>query len=427
MGERLYWLFQWIDACGIRSVDQARKHLRDTASKRAIVDLAAAQPYTTEPLPPGTTPSLVAGRGLDLSGDLDCLHWECRRRQVDHLITRVALYFDRVVIVGAPAHQVVTDFEVLDPGQFDERLLSHIQLLLYLREIGAEKLLYFRQKPPACKLHWRERTQDAGMGEIADFTDREAERLQELAEIYLKPHENHFDYQFDHPDFEHSVWGAIDAGVDAGNSRVELDRRVCAAVFQKYLVHLASDVRAANSLQSPLGCSVKYHNRLLSFLRRPSAVPDVAFALALPVLSGVPPSELLRLRSEEQDAFTRFRQALSQAITERIASQKANNGSAVASEVFRDLIEPALANIHDRLRRAQRALAKKAVISLSLGALATTCGLLSATSVLVAAGFGGVLGALNAEHKFIDEQKEVELSDLYFAWLARAHRSHGHV
>jgi hypothetical protein len=61
---------------------------------------------------------------------------------------------------------------------------------------------------------------------------------------------------------------------------------------------------------------------------------------------------------------------------------------------------------------------KKASASIGMGALMTTCGLLTANPLLITTGVGAVATTLPAAHKFIEDRRDVSLSDMYFLWRA---------
>jgi hypothetical protein len=414
-----YWLYKWIDACGISSCDAAEARLSDPVSRQAMIDLAAAEPFTTAPLESSATVSITAGCGIDLSGNLDCFAWDCLKNRFDELLRHICLYFDRVVVVGASAHDFVEHFAELSPKRFSERVLPYLKLLLYLRAIGAEPLLAFRQKPPACQIHLSDAVEKARLGELLEIAEEESSYLEAEAEVSSAPHEGHLDYEFNHPLFEHTIWGAIPSTVASAS----LKRAVCVSVFNRYLAHLTADVRTARALRTPLGSSIRYHCRLLQGRKNSDTVAETAFAVGLPVLRGIDPATIIKLRSDEQPAFERFRRALRLALTERLKSTKESRVDLIAAQIHSDLIVPAIHDVEARLNFARRALARKAALSLSIGAISTACGLLVNEPILSAAGLAGAVGALTAEHRYVDQVAEIELMDMYFIWkVAGQHR-----
>jgi hypothetical protein len=83
------------------------------------------------------------------------------------------------------------------------------------------------------------------------------------------------------------------------------------------------------------------------------------------------------------------------------------------------VLEPALAVIGQRLRAARRVLAKKAALTISLGTLATGCGLITGNPLLTTTGVGAAMSTLVAEGKYVEEARDVGLSDMYFLWQAK--------
>src|SRR5688572_17107773 len=140
---RQYWLSHWMDRHSITSIAGARAALQCGSARDDAIHIAATYLPVDACAPSG--PIILAGRALDLSGDLDVYAWDIMRRRVDTLFKRVWHYFDKVIIVGADARHFAERWT--DKAKFDERLLLFVQLILYLREIGAEDLVLFVQKP----------------------------------------------------------------------------------------------------------------------------------------------------------------------------------------------------------------------------------------------------------------------------------------
>ncbi len=78
-----------------------------------------------------------------------------------------------------------------------------------------------------------------------------------------------------------------------------------------------------------------------------------------------------------------------------------------------------------RLAASERALAKKAGVTLFLGALGTTCGILCGAlpTVAVPAGVAAVTAGINvAAQKHIEEVRDVSLEGMYFLWKLVGHK-----
>lgn len=420
MSEGKLWLYDWIDTFEITDFRHAEELIKNSGLRRDLQKRAADVPFTVESISLGDAPTVVAGQAIDLSGQLDCFHWDCVKQQVDNLFSRVWHYFDRVVVVGPSAHQFS---ELLDQDvrpEVVERLITYVRLLLYIRQIGAESLFVFREKRPPCELHFEDHMREVGLDPALMLASDLVEQLANKAEISAEPHEDHLDYTFNHPEFEHTVWGGVKK--DAAKTDVQLRHAVTVSVLKKYLSSLASDIHSSRVLNSPLGSTIYLHGQLLKIIKAGLDEADVAFELRLPVLQGVQPEVLLKVRQDEQSYFERFRQSLRLAIKERLDRSASGDATKIADEIRRDLLTPALNDIEFRLKTAKTTLTKKIGVSVTLGAVTTACGLLTANPFLVAAGATPAVGyTIAAGQKFIEEKRDISLSDMYFLWQAEQH------
>ncbi len=171
-----------------------------------------------------------------------------------------------------------------------------------------------------------------------------------------------------------------------------------------------------------MGSTVYFHGQLLKTIKAGLKEADVAFQLKLPILEDVSPEVLLKVRSDEKPHFEKFRQSLRLAIKQRLDNVSSDKATEIADEIRKDIIDPALNDIELRLKSAKEVVTKKAGLSLTLGALTTTFGLLTANPFLVAAGATPAVGyTIAAGQKFIEEKRDIALSDMYFLWQAQEH------
>ena len=361
---------------GVTSYRQAEKVLLDQGALADLRERADAEPFTTTGLTASRGEAIVAGQAIDLSGRLDCLAWDCVETQVHNLFNRVWHYFDRIVIVGPSAHEISRAFE--EKTRALDHLPTYVRLLLYLREIGAEKLLVFRQKRPPCQIHLKDHLREVGIEDVEDDVERAVPQFAKEGELSLRTHDDHIHYAFSHPQFEHTVWGSIPS-----DTKGDLSQALARSVVGRYLATLASDLYTARALKSPLGSTVRFHTKLLAS-NRPSTTDTgtLAFHLDLPTLHGVEVRTLLKIRSDETPAFEKFRRALVKAMEDGLANNKGANISEIANEIRRDVLEPALNDIELRLKRATGSLATKAASSIAISSLPTICGLYTATPLL---------------------------------------------
>lgn len=407
-----FWLYRWIDEFNVKSEKDAAKLLHRSNRKALDALDQAASEETWRPLDPhdGSEFSLLAGRGIDLSGDLDCCHRVCQTRQVDQLFGRVLHYFDEIVVSGPPAHRYAGRIASGDE-QVLHNLGEHVAALLYLRKIGAADMLTFVQKPPACAQHYLRHAEDAGLTSVVQHARPWVERLAELGVIVsLEQHDDHWHFEFNHPDLEHTVWDVI-----SGDGEEEPDpTAVAEVVFARYLAHLISDVVAARSLSLPLGASVQMHEDVLG---RGSGRPrddDVAFELSLPVMTELPVRDVIRLRADEAEYFLTFRDALQAAIRERLAA--GDSAPEAAATIEHDIIQPALNNIAARLRSAERSVGRKIGTAVGFGAVTATIGVITGAPLVVGAGVAAMGTSVPSAQKYFDAKGSIELADMYFLW-----------
>ena len=100
-----YWLLDWIDECGLKSQRRVNRLVDDQRALTKLREHAEGVNYDFSPVGEHDE-TLVASRGIDLSGDLECSHFDCKKQQVDRLFSRVWHYFDRIVVVGMSAHEI---------------------------------------------------------------------------------------------------------------------------------------------------------------------------------------------------------------------------------------------------------------------------------------------------------------------------------
>jgi hypothetical protein len=422
-----FWLYDWIDTLEIKKAEEAESLLKNSGLRKELRKRASEVEFTTEPIPKSDAPTIVAGRAIDLSGDLDCYGWECMKQQIDKLFSNVWHYFDRIVIVGPSAYDFSNLWGFDEKEDVDDilyRQLNYIRLLLYIREIGAEDLVVFRQKRPACAVHLEQHLKDVGLDETLVHSEKLISDLATNAKVIVEEeHDEYINYAFIHPEVEHTHWGAIEKS--EARSESALRYAVSAQILKVFLAHLASDIYTARVLKSPLGSTVNLHGQILNSFNGGIQEADVAFKLDLPVLKDVSPKTLLDIRNNEQSYFEKFRQSLRLAIKERIENVSDKRADKIAEEIRMDIINPALSDIELRLNAARKTMERKVGLSAVLGSLVTTCGILTLNPVIAGIGVTAATGgSLTASQKFIEEKRDVSLSDMYFLWKAQEHLAH---
>ncbi|HJQ33348.1 MAG TPA: hypothetical protein VJ866_14270 [Pyrinomonadaceae bacterium] len=420
-----YWLFNWLDSHGVDSLPAAERALSEPSQ---LEDLREVAILAKESLPAKVQGEavIVAGRGLDLSDQLSCSTSSCRQRQVDELYRKAWHYFDRIVVDDSVSHNLIAhwDITVANP----KSLLSDIEVLLYLREVGAEDLLEFRQKPNILGRGWRDRAIKAGLKSAVDCADKLIDRLAKESEIKIRPYSKGVSsFTFKHPRMEITYEGRLPLSGVRGKPTSKMRIAVARRMVETHFPYLTSDIQTSVSLGVPLGCANWFHGEILSSASEAISPATTAFSLDLPVLQGIPIQTLVQVRHDEYESFQRFRDSLRLAIQERLKHEASGRVTEVGEQIRMDVIEPELRRIRDRLAAAEKALAKKSAVGIFMGALVTTCGILAGLPipVSIAAGVGTASSTeTGAVSKYLEEKQQVALSDMYFLWRAVKHAAH---
>lgn len=186
-----------------------------------------------------------------------------------------------------------------------------------------------------------------------------------------------------------------------------LSRDMCASKFGTgYLTRREIDLRLT---------SVNIENGSNTFLDR-----NLGHEIAM--LNGVSPSDLLKLRDDELDAFRTYQMALRRAATQ---SAGASNRASL-SELFRDVVEPEIRRMNAALKSARNSLLRglgadvasaTAFVSLALFSGLVTPGLATAITAL-----GGIHFTDKVAEKLSklikQEPPEARNNPFYFLWKA---------
>lgn len=420
MATSSYWLARWLDENDLRTTDDARRYLRDQAHVEALRSAAATATRLTEIFRASNEHGILAGRIIDLSGELACYHADCLRKDVDTLFSRVWHYFDTIVVVGLSPKSALGLLEEWDE-ESTERFLAFVQTFLYIRKVGAENMLVFQGKPPACTEHVRDHAREYGATSVLKQRKQWTERISADAQIgNLRRHGDHWHYDMWHPDMEHLHSGSV-----RSKNKKPTRKEILKGAFDDYASKLISDIGAARSARLPLGTAAAMHEDVLT-RSHPSApsVEDALFRLELPVIDGVPTRELIAIRNENGQYFDAFQLALKNAANDLIANAADEaTPESIARQIESDVIEPELIQIRRKLRVAADSLTIKSAVGFPVGALGTIVGLLdklpaAATVLASTVAVGGLAALLTDYKKYVDDKSGVRMYDMYFLWEA---------
>lgn len=409
-----FWLLDVLDEAEIETHEQLDKAFREPQFSQSIFDAAMAEDsYSLSPIE-SRGETLLAAHGLDLSGSLGCSHFDCVRADLDRLLSRTWFYFDQIAVVG-PSKQVVRRFVNNDSAEYAvDRLLNLMRTLLYVRNIGAADFLIFTEKAPACAAHYEKHLKEAKLEHVLDGAKSIIEEFSTNGVVdNVEIHGNHVHCTFDHPLLEHRKWPTVP--LPGETTAEQIKQAVAESVFIDFARYLTSDVITARRLGIPLGLGTVVHDQIIS---NRTTETNVALAIDLPILTGIPPKEALAIRNSEMGSFERFRSALSRAISESISSADPDaNAFGVAADIINDVIAPSLNEIDDAMEKSKSLLNKKAALSIASGSILTVAGLIFSAPLLLPAGialWGG--GTLQSGQKHLEEKRDIQLKDMYFLW-----------
>ncbi|MDN3355878.1 hypothetical protein [Actinomadura sp. DC4] len=421
------WFHSWLTENGIANESAAYEAAKDPKRLADLIGRAQAQQTMPVELPEGN--SLVAGRSLDLTGYLACGHADCLTQQVDRLFSRVWHYFDNIAIVGPDTHAFLENVSS-GPAAIEENakfVAAWSRPLFHIHNIGADRLVTWVAKPPACPVHWKEYNQLQALHLSKKVEKSIASALLTEGEV-TRESGNSKDSDsrlvLNHDQLFSGSSGESLRELSKNRSRNEsLEMTLARTIVREHWLGTASDLYTASSMQLPVGLGIGLEARLASLRNSSPSTADIAFNLHLPVVDGLPIKELLTLREAERDAFEGFRDSLTQAFKERLAAEGSadRDSNSIAREVQSDVVAPALRVIERRLHAAEDALQKKHHYNIAMAGLSTVCGMLGIVPIATALGLAAAAGVVTAETKFVEEKRDISLSGMYFLWQANEH------
>ena len=427
MADERFWMYDWLDDRGILTPEDVSRVLNRERGMRSL--FTAASTASTDLRPVDSSDAVIAaGRSMDLTGVLECQHWECLTQKVDGLFKNAWHYFDKIVVEGPSALRVQ---RMLDNSnhidRYRPRMINYATALVHLRQQGLDRYLLFREKPQECTSHFEEHLREANLEWTLTEKDEFIADLAARGTIDGGPSRcgDHWHFDLRHPWFRVPI-SAVVSRADSyfpnlnWNGQGDPMPAVAMGAYYRILAHLAADVRGAKNLEVPLALGFEVEENLLEKRSSvPATVDDVAVRLQLPVMQNLGAADILRFREDNDLDFERFRFALRSAIQTRLTSSA--DPDLVASEVYREVLEPELALIEAKLMRAQKSLTLKSALQMGVGTVTTSVGLMTAAPPLIAAGLAVIGASPMHAAKFIDDSKEVKLSDMYFLWHAEKH------
>ncbi|HST59662.1 MAG TPA: hypothetical protein VLK84_13250 [Longimicrobium sp.] len=378
---------------------------------------------------------LVAGKGIDLTGGVAHRDTAQLTKEVENLFRRVWHYFDKVILPDQALLPVIDYNNDGDLQGLVDQLAPFIAILRLLKKTGGRELVTFKAKIRPCCLQSFEAMLHP---EIIDAGRRIAPLVNEIARdgkigwsVQVSGGRRYLVYTVEHPWFEKNEVGVVSADtIEIPKGDGEFPEFVATQLVNKYLDALGTDFWAAKHYGRTLGATVPFYERLLA----PQPEPDVnsiAFQLSLPISTSCSLTNLIQFRSDEQESFERFQSALRLAIAARANSGGSADPSKLAAEIKRDVIDPELRRIRDRLKASKRLGLQTSVSGIAMGTVTASVGLISplqnhqmgAGLTVAGAVTLGAAAVKKAVEDHFSVRRDVSLSDMYFLWRTYAYRS----
>jgi hypothetical protein len=144
-----------------------------------------------------------------------------------------------------------------------------------------------------------------------------------------------------------------------------------------------------------------------------SAALNAYMTHSLPLLDDLPLAKLVRIRREERDSFARYRLAIGQILTE-VAKKKKRIGKREVRELFREQIEPQLAQMKSELYEERRRQIRRIVGGIGAMAASVALGAFGKVLPLAAGGVGATLLSKAAQSTCEHGANLKEKNDFYF-------------
>ena len=435
-----YWVAEWLDENEIASDWEVAHCLNSGTGMTSALEIAEETTYYEEVSADNgnLANSIVAGRRLDLSGYLSCAHYDCLRKNIDTTFKHVWHYFDNIVVEGM-SPLIFTDR--FDNGNESahrylvNQLADQARMVLYLREIGADKFTVFAHKTYSyCQEHWLEHATTLGIAEAIDERGSEALIKRILDSSQVKIERMHDD-----------TWG-----VSLSSSLLEDPRGyvvstegkptpedVAIQVINDFATGTISDVEIAKRLSLPLIEPTKWafrnprakrkSARSVQQSTRPNA-NDIALSLSLPVFENLTTRDLIKIREDERPDFEAFRSELRKKINEElVAAKDGAPARVIARNIDENYLHPGLANIERKIRNSRQAVTKKTALDLTIAATGVGIGLIHTLPLMIAGGITALSGGIpikSALDSYIEDKRSIKEDSLYFLWQVEQRARH---
>jgi hypothetical protein len=436
-----YWLAQWLDENEIHSEWEIDHALSSKSGVEGLTESVFRASQEIEegraryPSPNIFGDSIVAGSKIDLSGKVSCPSYGCMKEVIDTSFKRLWHYFDQIVVEGLAPHQLVYEIRNAATEDFPNiinRMREQARLLLYFREIGAERSVIFAPKTGALG-DWRQNARDLGLAIIDESLDDRT-----ILKVVESSTFNITEVGSDSPEWDIVVRGKYFTGPEYNNFHVRKAKtsgdppptpeQVTRWIIRRRAMEMTQDVSLAQHLSLPLVEPVN-----LPWISQPypdgnkrRAEGDAVIRIALPVFNSLTTKDFLKLREDERPSFEIFRTELRKAVEGEIAQNSSNPPAVIAQSIQNEYLRPGLACIEQQVRSRRSALIKKTAVNLTIGTTAAAIGAITGMPLLVEgfAALGSAIPLAPIIHKYIDDGEPIKLDKFYFLWQAEKQAEH---
>ncbi|AHH94066.1 hypothetical protein [Kutzneria albida] len=423
-----HWLLDWIDEFDIQSGQTAIERIALPGPLARLYELACNEKTAVRYTMPNKN-AIIGGQGFDIGAQTGCPGFDCRSKIIDNELAQILHFFDYTIMEGPSAFECRKAIEELDSEEsslrFAMKLMSHIDTLLHARAIGLLNYTYFVRKPTGfCQDHFTIHAKEIGLDDFAErnVTKELARRIAREGSVEIKQASKEvWVYTINHP-----IFAGFSTPPMVSLRAKSAPPRYVAVEAILWLVSSAavSDLATARTLGAPLVTIGPASLQSQFDKSNDSKLQEVALLLNLPFFSGLGAKDLIRLREEQSDNFTRFRASLIVAIKECIEKSGSAAPAEIAQSVRSEYIEPALADIARQDKAKSRSVLRKIASGVTIGGAITTFGAITSMPLLVAAGIAASATPLPQIYKYFEDKQAVELSDMYFLWQASRYAKH---
>jgi hypothetical protein len=421
--EANYWLFNWLESRGVRTVDDAKIVLGKPSSLPELRCVAEQWSENSGTIP--ATLNLMAGSGLSLDDELSCPSPNCRRQQVDKIFRHAWHYFDKILLPDRVGRLLIDPPKNMLKEELESALLASIDVVLYIKDIGASSLVFYY--PTLDELNAainREALEEPKNWQPA--WSEVSRKLLTCADIEItRAGTRKYRVVIDAPFLEASAHFGIEITTSMSSREDALRKEAVHRWMHSQMGCLEEDMKRAHHLKGALASAIWSHEQAITLIANSPTPSNIAFRIDFPSLENVSIRDLLAIRAENGDSFLSFRNSLSRVAVEMSANCQNSDYEQIAERIKMDIIEPELLKLRTRLASARKALGRKSAATVGLAAIGTLCATSFGLIPTLASGAISTAAALSNLSKdiskYIDEAQIIETSDMYFLWKALKH------